>query len=81
MLELEVNLPEAIHAQSFRAEFVQTEYATSTAAGPRIYELDGYDTLFGVQPEPIPEPTTMLLFGMGLIGLAGMGRKRIFRKD
>jgi hypothetical protein len=31
---------------------------------------------YGSQPDPIPEPATMLLFGAGLAGLAGISRKR-----
>ena len=40
----------------------------------------GNDNLMGSGTTVVPEPHTMLLFGSGLIGLAGLGRRKFCRK-
>lgn len=51
-----------------------------TAPEPDEILLAWQETGFDAKFDVIPEPATMLLLGSGLVGLAGFGKKRLFRK-
>lgn len=48
---------------------------TDLDSGGEQMFIDGGE--FGTQPPPVPEPSTMMLLGMGMLGLAVYGKRRL----
>ena len=53
---------------------------TPTEGSPPILFVNEPAAIPPSIPQPIPEPATLLLLSFGLAGLAGLGRKKLFRK-
>jgi hypothetical protein len=65
--------PVWVSAQSFS---LPVAYIHGPVVSPSSWEIVDNATLaFSVSGNPVPEPTTMLLLGLGLVGLAGVRRK------
>ena len=65
-------------AQRFRAEFVQFGLGNSYASGPRILELDGFDTYYPGRPYPVSETQPGDLNGDWFVGGAELDIVRSF---
>ena len=55
-------------------------FYTAVKLGNAYWGATGEASTMELNGVPIPEPTTMLLLGSGLIGLAGYGKKKFFKK-
>ncbi len=68
--------PLASSAEAIRAWEGWGEYSTNNSLVV-AYSEKGQNYL---RRTPVPEPGTIFLMGLGLVGLAGMGRKKLFKR-
>ncbi|MEA1901626.1 MAG: PEP-CTERM sorting domain-containing protein [Thermodesulfobacteriota bacterium] len=61
---------------------VNWDYAGDLVAGVNFQKaIILHSSIFTVDYEPVPEPSTILLLGSGLLGLVGYNRKRFSKKS
>jgi hypothetical protein len=75
VLDVLADVQSVVTTSRWRAEFRQYGAPSGDNDGPRIMELNGFDT--SLQPAPVPEPATIALV---LTGLAGARVRRFKRR-
>ena len=69
------------YTQNFLGLIVDNDEAFKSITLTLNDNLSGFQSFDEVIFKQVPEPTTMLLFGTGLLGLIGFSRKKFFKKS
>jgi hypothetical protein len=73
------------HGELIRNQHLAADVAHPSRPFPGLVSFSGWapnsgnDVVYEKTVNPAPERSTMFLLGCGLVGLAGLGRKRLFR--